>query len=91
MLREPAQHCRDGNVLLGGLGLGQTQDTSHTSKFCSTGSATTKTFTPPTQSSYYLVVPRNATREGSYGTDSDDNERPQGLSSCLVRAIASCL
>ena len=63
--------------------------TSHSSRFCSTGRATTKTFTPATQSSYYLVAPRNATREGSYGTDSNDNDRPQGQSSCLVREIAT--
>ena len=60
---------------------------SHVSKFCSTGGATTKTFTPVSGSSYYLVVPRNALREGSYGIRSDGSERPQGTSPCLPQEI----
>ena len=52
--------------------------TSHTSKLCTTLGATSATFVPAAGSSYYLVVPRNADREGSYGTDSNGIERPQG-------------
>ena len=65
--------------------------TSHAAKFCTTGGATTKTFSPAAGSTYYLVVPRNASREGSYGTDSGVNERPQGGSACLVQSIDACL
>ncbi len=35
---------------------------SHRARFCSTGTAITATFTPATDDSYYLVVPRNALR-----------------------------
>ena len=61
---------------------------SHTSKLCSTLGATSTTFLPATDSSYYLVVPRNADREGSYGTDSNGVERPQGAAACLGQAAA---
>jgi hypothetical protein len=63
---------------------------SHTSLFCSTGGATTITFTPSAGDRYYLVAPRNATREGSYGTDSGNTERPQGAAACLVQLIGVC-
>jgi hypothetical protein len=64
--------------------------TSHTSIFCTTAGATSKTLTPAAASSYYLVVPRNATREGSYGKTSSGSERPQGASACLQQQIAGC-
>ena len=63
---------------------------SHASKFCSTGGLTTKTFTPPAGGAYYLVVPRNALREGSYGTDSAAVQRPAGMAACLAREAAAC-
>jgi len=63
---------------------------SHQLKFCSTGGATTITFTPAAGSRYYLVVPRNATREGSYGTDSGLNEHPQGAPACLPQSLGVC-
>ena len=63
---------------------------SHQSRFCSTGAATTKTFTPLAGNAYYLVVPLNAIREGSYGTDSNDMERPQGANACLAQVITAC-
>ena len=40
--------------------------------------------------SYYLVVPRNSAFEGSYGTDGDDLERPQGVSVCLDQSVNGC-
>lgn len=64
--------------------------TVYAPKFCSTGGATTVTFTPAAGSEFYLVVPRNATREGSYGTDSTGAERPVGIPACLPQAIAAC-
>ena len=62
--------------------------TSHTPKLCTTLQATSATFSPAAGSSYYLVVPRNADREGSYGADSDGLERAQGTASCLDQALA---
>jgi Zn-dependent metalloprotease len=61
---------------------------SHQSRFCSTSGGTTKTFTPAAGSSYYLVVPRNLDREGSYGTDGEGSQRPQGVGACLSQALA---
>jgi hypothetical protein len=62
---------------------------SHVALLCTTGGATTATLTPSPADSYYLVVPRNAQYEGSYGQDSA-GERPQGLSSCLTQVAAPC-
>ena len=65
--------------------------TSHVPRFCSTAGGTTLTFPPSPGSTYYLVVPRNATREGSYGTDSNNVERPQGgVFACWDQAIDVC-
>ena len=64
--------------------------TSHTSLFCSTAGATTKTFTPLAGSAYYLVVPLSATLEGSYGTTSEDSERSVGDDACLPQQIGTC-
>ena len=74
----------DYEIYEGTLGL----FTSHTARFCTTGGAATLTFPAPAGSAYYLVVPRNAAREGSYGRASDGSERPQGIEACLPRALA---
>lgn len=64
---------------------------SHTQIFCTTGGATTKTLAQPAGSTYYLVVPKNADKEGSYGRSSGGAEIPQGASACLPQQIAlSC-
>ena len=63
---------------------------SHTMKFCTTGGASTSTFLPAAGSTYYLVVPRNGPREGSYGTDGSGQERPSGVPACLAQEIAVC-
>lgn len=62
----------------------------HASKLCSTSGAITESFSMPTGSVYYLVVPRNALREGSYGRDSVGVERSIGAGSCAAQAIGSC-
>ena len=62
----------------------------HEMRYCSTGGLTTKTFTPLAGNSYYLVVPTNGTREGSYGTNSSGAERPQGSPACLAQQVGSC-
>jgi hypothetical protein len=63
---------------------------SHVPQTCSTAGATTTTFTPPAGATYYLVGPTNGVEEGSYGTDSNGLERPQGAGACLPRSIVSC-
>ncbi len=64
--------------------------TSHRPVLCSTAGDITKVITPREGNAYYLVVPLNATREGSYGMDSAGRERPQGAVACLVQEIGSC-
>jgi len=64
--------------------------TSHVPRACSTSGATSSTITPAGSSSYYLVVPRNADAEGSYGADSTGAERPPGASVCFAQSIAAC-
>ena len=64
--------------------------TSHDELTCSTAGLTTLTFSPAGGNTYYLVVPRSAYGEGSYGSRSDGSERPQGISACLSQALASC-
>jgi hypothetical protein len=64
--------------------------TSHGLRYCSTDGATTKTLTPGVGDTYYLVVPRNSMREGSYGADSEGNERPQSTTACLVQQASGC-
>ena len=63
---------------------------SHTSRFCTTGGATFFTFTPAEGSTYYIVVPQNILREGSYGRDSGGAERPPSIVNCLAQEIGGC-
>jgi hypothetical protein len=63
---------------------------SHELRYCSTGGITSKTFTPLAGNSYYLVVPTNGTREGSYGTNSAGVERPPGSPACLTQQVGNC-
>jgi hypothetical protein len=64
--------------------------TTHAQVQCSTSGATTATITPGAGNRYYLVVPRNATQEGSYGRDSQGTERPQAAVPCpgVVQVVA---
>jgi hypothetical protein len=48
------------------------------------------TCTPAAGNTYYLVVPRNAGTEGSYGTTSAGAERPAGANACAPRKFAGC-
>ena len=61
--------------------------TSHASRLCSTSGLTTATFAPAAGNKYYLVVPRNSAREGSYGTRTGGVERPVGLGQCAAQLI----
>lgn len=67
-----------------------TSPDSHTERFCSTGGATSITFTPAADQRYYLIVPTNGVNEGSYGTDSSGVQRPIGIQVCLPRQIGPC-
>jgi hypothetical protein len=44
----------------------------------------------PFANAFYLVVPVNATHEGSYGTDSTHSQRPFSPSACLPQSIGVC-
>jgi hypothetical protein len=57
---------------------------------CTTAGATTATLTPSASSAYFLVVPRNGSREGSYGTEGAGAERPPSLAACLGQSLAGC-
>jgi len=63
---------------------------SHSPKLCTTAGLLTATITPDPGDRYFLVVPRNGAIEGSYGVASSGAERPQGISACFARIIASC-
>ena len=55
---------------------------SHDKRLCTTQGATAATLTPGTGDSYFLIVPLDLTREGSYGADSFGSERPRSISTC---------
>ncbi len=63
---------------------------SHVPRFCTTGGALTRTFTPAGGSSYYLIVPRNAVAEGGYGVDSAGTPRQAGAGACLAQTAGAC-
>jgi hypothetical protein len=63
---------------------------SHAPHYCSTNGETGVNLTPGDGDMYYLVVPRNLSWEGSYGTTSDGTERPRGTSACLPQAVGAC-
>ena len=62
---------------------------NHASINCATA-GTTYTDSTATNSYYYLVVPYNATNEGTYGTDSSNTQRPVGSSPCKSQNTTSC-
>jgi hypothetical protein len=64
--------------------------TSHTPRLCSTAGGAAATLTPGAGSMYYLVVPRNVNREGSYGTTSSGAQRPPSVMACLPQMVGSC-
>ena len=64
--------------------------TSHLPRLCGTAGATMVTLTPSSGNRYYLVVPTNSAREGSYGLRSDLTERPASSAACLPQAVAAC-
>lgn len=65
---------------------------NHASVTCTdVGGNRTEEFTPPTESSYFLVVPWNPQGEGSYGVRSNGQERPRGANACgSAQVLAAC-
>jgi hypothetical protein len=63
---------------------------SYGSLFCTTAGATSKTLTPGAGSRFYLVVPRTASVEGSYGDGPAGAERPVGANACFPRVLGGC-
>ena len=77
---------RDYAVYRGNLGSFET----HSWLTCSTEGATELTVDLPRGSVYFLVVPRNELREGSYGVDGDGDQRPPGAPACLPQLVVPC-
>ncbi len=64
--------------------------TSHAPVACTTAGARSLTMAASGPSVYYLVVPRSASREGSYGVDSLGKERPASGQACFPQQVKSC-
>jgi len=64
---------------------------SHASKTCTdAGHDLAEQVTPAAGNTYYLVVALNADAEGSYGRDSQGNERPRGTGTCRAIQDLDC-
>jgi hypothetical protein len=57
---------------------------------CTTSGATTAVVTPSEGSRYYLVVPLEGGKEGSYGPTSDGTERAPAAVACAPQLVAAC-
>jgi len=76
----------DYEIYEGALG----EPTSHAPMVCSTGGATAWAGAASPGGTWYLVVPRSHSREGSYGVDGAGAQRPPSASACLPQEIAPC-
>jgi hypothetical protein len=65
--------------------------TTHHSVLCGTSGATSATIAASPGNAYYLVVPRSASKEGSYGRRSGGTERPAAASACVPQQPSGCL
>jgi hypothetical protein len=63
---------------------------NHVPALCSTAGATSASLPAPAGDSYFLIVPRNGTAEGSYGKAGDGSQRPASSSSCLPSSVSTC-
>jgi glucose/arabinose dehydrogenase len=63
---------------------------SHAPRACSTAGAIAATLTPSSGNRYYLVVPRDAFSEGSYGHRGNGSERPQAVAACRPQVAGAC-
>src|SRR5207247_427407 len=65
---------------------------NHDAVLCTTGGATATSLSPSAGSRYFLVVPLDPVREGSYGKDSTGAERPRSTTRCRSeRDFTGCL
>jgi len=76
----------DYEVYEGDLGFWDT----HLPVVCNTNGLLEAVFAAPSESTYYLVVPTNLMREGSYGESQSGLERPPGTSSCVPQTVNPC-
>jgi len=81
-----ADHVEDYAIYRGSLG----DFGSHLPVTCSTNGSTTWAVESGGGDQYYLVVPRTLDAEGSYGKDSQGNERVPSLQSCLPQSLLDC-
>jgi hypothetical protein len=63
---------------------------SHQPRTCTTGGATTATLLAAAGDHYYLAVPLSSNREGSYGLDGADRERPPSSAACRIQKLGAC-
>jgi hypothetical protein len=63
--------------------------TSHVPVNCGLA-GTADSFPPSAGDRYYLVVPDNATTEGSYGKNKAGVERPASTAACLPQSVGTC-
>lgn len=63
---------------------------AHEPLFCSTAGQHSSIADDGAASGYYLVVPRTAALEGSYGLTSDGAERAPALDACATQVIEAC-
>ena len=62
----------------------------HTPERCSTEGLVRATVTPSAGNTYYLVVPRDSTAEGSHGLGGSRAERAPGPTTCLPQVPGGC-
>jgi hypothetical protein len=63
---------------------------SHTLRSCTSGGLLAQVIAPDAGSAYYLVVPSDGRREGSYGRTSGGDERPPGVAACFPQQHEPC-
>jgi arylsulfatase A-like enzyme len=63
---------------------------SHAPLTCTTGGALSETVAPGAGNRYYLVVPANGAREGSYGSRASGLPRAPSTAACLPQTHAGC-
>lgn len=63
---------------------------NHASIQCSTAGSTTASIASDVDNYYYLVVAQNNSKEGSYGLDSSDTQRPAAASPCFQQELGTC-
>ena len=63
---------------------------SHLPRVCSTGGATAWSLPGAVGNVYFLVVPNNTLREGSYGVDTAGLERAPSSAACKPQSVGAC-